>query len=149
MSAKNKKKSKTIKIDSANVTAVLKAHALEDGRNLGDALEAAKAEQARLIAQANSFMASNELAILVAQTKGKRPSARIVLDAAGEASLQFVRREAGKDKSKGASLADLRAKAKSMGIDPAPFGRQKSKLEEAIKQASAGSAPAGKKKNAA
>jgi hypothetical protein len=141
MATKTKNKSKrSPKIDPKTVQTVLNAARLEDGRYLGDALEAAKSEYTSLIGQANAFLANSDLAIMIARDKGKRPSARIVLDAAsGTASLQFVRREASesKEQSKGPSLADLRAKAKSLGIDPTPFGRQKSKLEEAIKQSSA------------
>lgn len=143
MATKNKSK-RSPKIDPKTVQTVLNAARLEDGRYLGDALEAAKSEYTSLIGQANAFLANSDLAIMIARDKGKRPSARIVLDAAsGTASLQFVRREASakkgesKEQSKGPSLADLRAKAKSLGIDPTPFGRQKSKLEEAIKQSSA------------
>lgn len=145
MATKNKSKNKrSPKIDPKTVHTVLNATRLEDGRYLGDALDAAKAEFGRLIQQANTFLAGSDLAIMIARDKGKRPSARIALDtSSGAASLQFVRREASakktesKEQTKGPSLSDLRAKAKTLGIDPTPFGRQKTKLEEAIKQASA------------
>jgi len=111
------------------------------------ALNEAKQRLEEVVQDARKHLGENPLTPLTAQAVakelGKAGDTAIAIDAAGDIWLEVTVRTRGGDKRSWSSalpaLADLRAKAASLGIDTSAMGRSKTTILKAI--ATAESAP--------
>lgn len=116
-----------------------------------DRLQAAKAELERAQAEAQHHLSTNPLTELAAKEAmakaGKRGIPKIEVSPLGDIHLvvSYAKATAPHEgstprrswKSRLPTISELRAKAADLGIDPEPFGRNKTKLQQAIRRAEA------------
>ena len=116
-------------------------------RSVWERLEAARSEMQEAVKAANAALEGNSLAEILAETVTRqmirRGNPRIVVDADGTVTLEVHYGEklppvmSGQSKRKSGlpPIGSLRKIATDLGIDPAPFGKAKTKLIEAIEKA--------------
>jgi len=123
-------------------------------------LGAARAALAEAVAAANEVLAENPLMEIIAEHAarliGRRGTPIVVVDSNGEAMLEVHYLTAGEAvplpvqpkqrKSKLPPISTLREEARMLGFDPEPYGKNKTKLIEAIDAAKAGVTPTTVKK---
>lgn len=128
--------------------------------SVGLRLAAARAELAEAVEAANTVLASNPLMEIIAEHAarllGRRGTPIVVVEPSGEVMLEIHYLAAGEvaplpmqpkpRKSRLPPISTLREEARMLGFDPEPFGKNKTKLIEAIDAAKAGVTPTAVKK---
>ena len=131
--------------------------------SVGLRLAAARTELAEAVKAANTVLGSNPLMEIIAEHAarlvGRRGTPIVVVEPSGEVVLEVHYLAAGEAaplpmqpkprKSKLPPISILREEARMLGVDPEPFGKNKTKLIEAIDAAKAGVTPTTAKKSKA
>ena len=122
--------------------------------SVGERLSQAQVELVSAVAAANGVLAANPLTEILAEHAarqvGRRGRATVKVDPTGNIMLEVhytvaERPSCGtkvpQENSPLPSIHDLRKEAIALGIDPAPFGKAKTKIIRAINKARGGMAP--------